>query len=150
MPQEEVGNLWVNVMDEFQNIERINQFYDYVTSTWIDDDALFHISLWNYFNFKSLRTNNNLEDRHYRLNNDLNHINHPHFYVFIRAIQNDYAHNAATLSRHLATGTLPPRKKLYVNRNARLLNLEDRYQAHTLTLEEYFDKVSRLVGVKKF
>ncbi|CAF1210237.1 unnamed protein product, partial [Didymodactylos carnosus] len=82
MPQEEVRNLWVNVMDEFQNIERINQFYDYVTSTWIDDDALFHISLWNYFNFKSLRTNNNLEGGHYRLNNDLNHINHPFLYIY--------------------------------------------------------------------
>ena len=45
-------------MNEYQYIEIIESFYDYVTNTWIDDDALFDSVFWNYCDFKSLRTNN--------------------------------------------------------------------------------------------
>ena len=77
---------------------------------------------WNYYDFRSLRTNNHLEGWHHRLNN----VVHPHFYLFIRAIENDYAYNWAILSGHLATGLWPPQKKLFVNRNAWLNNFEER------------------------
>ena len=50
------------------------------------------------------------------------------FYLFIRAIQNDYAYNSAVSSGHLATGILPSRKTLFVNRDARLHNLEERFK----------------------
>ncbi|CAF1547919.1 unnamed protein product [Didymodactylos carnosus] len=70
--------------------------------------------------------------------------------AFIRAIQNDYAYNSAISSRHTATGAIPPRKKLFVNRNVRLHDLENRYKQQTLTLEEYLEKVMRLIGIKKF
>ena len=65
-----------------------------------------------------------VEGWHHRLNN----VTYSHFYLFSRSIQNDYAYNSAILSRHLATGILPPRKKLFVNRNARLHNLEERFK----------------------
>ncbi|CAF1138394.1 unnamed protein product [Rotaria sordida] len=60
-------------------------------------------------------------------NNHLNNVVHPRFYLFIRAIQNDYAYKSAISSRHPATGILSPRKKLFVNRNARLHNLEEHF-----------------------
>ncbi|CAF1107708.1 unnamed protein product [Rotaria sp. Silwood1] len=85
------------------------------------------------------------QDWHHRLNTDLNHITHPHFYAFIRAIQNDHAYNSAILLRQLATGTLRPRKKLFVNRNARLQDLENRYKQQTLSLETFLEKVMRLI-----
>ncbi|CAF1113890.1 unnamed protein product [Didymodactylos carnosus] len=110
MPPQEVGKIWTLIMDQFQDIEHIEVFYNYVTSTWV------------------MITNNSLEGWHHRLNIDLNHIIHPHFYMFIRAIQNDYAYNSAISSRHTATDTIPPRKKLFVNRNARLHDLENRYK----------------------
>ncbi|CAF2107579.1 unnamed protein product [Rotaria magnacalcarata] len=71
MPPQEISNLWVLIMDEYQDIDNIGEFYDYVTNTWIDNDPLFDYTLWNYFDFKSLRTSNNLEGWHPRLNNDL-------------------------------------------------------------------------------
>ncbi|CAF1371580.1 unnamed protein product, partial [Didymodactylos carnosus] len=124
MPPQEVGKIWTLIMDQFQDIEHIEIFYDYVTSTWVDADALFDLSLSNYFDFKSSKANNSLEGWEHRLNTDLNHIIHPHFYMFIRTIQNDYAYNSAILSRHTATSAIPPRrKKLFVNRNARLHDL---------------------------
>jgi hypothetical protein len=52
--------------------------------------------------------------------------------------------------RHLATGVLPPRKKLFVNRNARLYNLEERFEQQALTLDEYLEKVMQLIGIKKY
>ena len=133
-------------MDEYQHIENIEGFYDYVTNTW----RLFDFVLWNYYDFKSLRTNNHVEGWHHRLNNDLNNVVYPQFYLFIRTIQNDYAYNSAILSRHLATGILPPRKKLFVNRNTRLHNLEERFKQQTLTLDEYLEKVMGLIGIKKY
>ncbi|CAF3297135.1 unnamed protein product [Rotaria sp. Silwood2] len=111
MPPQEISKLWVMIIDEYQDIENIEDFYDYVTNTWIDDDALFDYILWNYYDFKSSTTNNHLEGCHHRLNNDLNNVVHPHFYLFILAIPNDYAYNSPISSRHLATGILPPRKK---------------------------------------
>ena len=38
MSSREIGKLWVMIMDEYQDIENIEGFYDYVTR---DDDALF-------------------------------------------------------------------------------------------------------------
>ena len=150
MPPQAIGELWVMIMDEYQDIERIEQFYDYVTNTWIDDDALFDVNLWNYYDFESLRTNNHLEGWHHRLNNDLNNVTHPHFYVFLRAIQSDYAYNSAISSRYSMTGKLAPRKKLFVSRNARLHDYETRFKEQKLTLNEYLQKVMRLIGVKQY
>ena len=75
---------------------------------------------------------------------------YPYFYLFIRTIQNDYAYNSAISSRHLATGLRPPRKKLFVNRNTRLHNLDKRLKQQTLTLDKYLEKVLRLIGIKKY
>jgi hypothetical protein len=102
------------------------------------------------YDFESLRTNNHVDGWHHRLNNHSNNIYHPHFHLFIRAIQNDYAYNSAISLRHLATGALPPRKKLFVKRNVQLHDLENYYKQETLTLEEYFAKVMRLISIKKF
>ena len=33
------------IMDEYQDIENIEDFYDYITNIWIDDDALFDYTL---------------------------------------------------------------------------------------------------------
>ena len=41
MPLRKIGKLWVMIMDEYEAIENIEGFYDYVTNTYIDDNALF-------------------------------------------------------------------------------------------------------------
>ncbi|CAF3841294.1 unnamed protein product [Rotaria sordida] len=59
------------------------------------------------------------------------------------------SHYNAISARHLATGILPPQKKLFVNRNTRLHNLEERFKQQTLTLKEYLEKFMRLIEIKK-
>ena len=107
-------------MNEYQGIENVGDFYDYV--------------LWNHYDFKSLRTNKHVEGWHHRLNN----VTHPYCHLFIRAIQDDYAYSLAC---HLATGILTPQKKSFVNRNARLHNLEEHFKQQTLTIDEYIEKI---------
>ena len=34
MPPQEISKLWVMIMDEYQDIENIEGFYDYITNTW--------------------------------------------------------------------------------------------------------------------
>ena len=50
---------------------------------WRDDDALFDYTLWNYYDFRSLRTNNHLEGWHHRLNNVVTYI-HIFIYLFVQ------------------------------------------------------------------
>ena len=72
-------------------------FYDYVTNTWRNDDALVDSVLWNYYDFKSLKTNNHIEG----WLDQLIKVVHPHLSM---QIQNDYAYNSVMSSCHLATG----------------------------------------------
>ena len=73
-----------------------------------------------------------------------------YIHIFIRAIQNDYAYNSIISPHRLATGIGLPRKKLFVNRNARFHNSKERFKQQTLTVDEYLEKVMRLIGKKKY
>ena len=75
---------------------------------------------------------------------------HIFVYLFVQFKMISYAYNSAISSCHLAAGILPPRKKLFVNRNARLYNLEECFKQQTLTLDEYLEKAMRLIGLKKY
>ena len=42
------------------------------------------------------------------------------------------------------------KKVIFVNRNAQLNNIEERYKQQTLTLDEYLEKVMQLIGIKEY
>ncbi|CAF3891855.1 unnamed protein product, partial [Didymodactylos carnosus] len=44
MPPNQIPNLWVQIMDDFQYIQNIEPFFDYFTTTWVDDNAMFDYS----------------------------------------------------------------------------------------------------------
>ena len=62
-------------------------FLDYMTTTWIDDDCLFPIELWNQWSNID-RTNNNNEAYNLRLENRIGRP-HPHIWSFIEVIQKE-------------------------------------------------------------
>ncbi|CAF0985676.1 unnamed protein product, partial [Didymodactylos carnosus] len=68
-------------------------------------------------------------------------VHHPNFYVFLNSLKEDFAFNTAIITQTSATGATPSRKKLYVQRNTRILVLEKRYQEHKLTLNEFHDRI---------
>ncbi|CAF0746747.1 unnamed protein product [Didymodactylos carnosus] len=55
-------------------------------------------------------------------------------------LKEDFAFNTAIITQTSATGATPSRKKLYVQRNTRILDLEKRYKEYKLTLNEFHDR----------
>ena len=74
MPTWNINDLWCQVMDSFDHIPRSQEFFDYCTDTWIDNDGMFPRNLWNYCGFDGARSNNGLEGWHHRLNTNLSKV----------------------------------------------------------------------------
>ena len=61
MPTCIIDDLWCQVMNSFDHLPRLQEFFDYCTDTWIDNNGMFPRNLWNYYGFDGARTNNGLE-----------------------------------------------------------------------------------------
>jgi len=48
LPMEAVQDTWLDAMNESPDLPNAEQFNDYVVSTWVDDEALFHFTTWNH------------------------------------------------------------------------------------------------------
>ena len=132
-------------MDDFDPVPGVHQFFDYVAETWIDSDSLFPKRLWNYYCFQGLRTNNGLEGWDHRWNSNIGTTN-PNLYLVLQELKNDYIFNMATLAQVKHQENKQRRKKKYVLRHRRIINLMDRYANGSLTLDEYFIKISKTIG----
>ena len=147
MPVSEINNLWCEIMDKFDHIPRSEDFFNYYTDTWIEDNCLFPRHLWNYYNFNGPRTNNGLEGWHHRLNSNIATSN-PNLYVVIDELKKDYAFNMATIQQVENNMNKPPRNKKFIYRNLQILDLMKRYGKGYLSLDEYFNKISKTIGKK--
>ena len=54
----------MDVLNNSHDLPRLEQFSDYITETWVDDDARFQLVLRNQWVNVGPRTNNNLEGFH--------------------------------------------------------------------------------------
>ena len=147
MPISKIDELWCSIMDQFEHLPRSQDFFDYYTDTWIDEGCLFPRNLWNYYNFNGARTNNGLEGWHHRLNSNVA-TSTPNIYVVIDELKKDYAYNMATLKQLENKTVKPLRRKAYVIRNERIHDLMNRYKQGSLSLNEYFIKISKTIGKK--
>ncbi|CAF1545359.1 unnamed protein product [Didymodactylos carnosus] len=66
----------------------------------------------------------------------------------IKEIKNDYAFNVASVKQGAAQQRKVPRRKIYVIRNAWILDLMERYKKGTLTKDDYLSKISKTIGEK--
>ncbi|CAF1265808.1 unnamed protein product [Rotaria sordida] len=147
MPMSEINDLWCGIMDKFDHIPHAQEFFDYFTETWVDEGCLFPKTLWNYYNFDGPRTTNGLEGWHHRLNSNIGTTN-PNLYVVIEELKKDYAFNMATLKQLENNTNKPPRKKQFIFRNQRIMDLMTRYGKGALSLEEYFVKMCNTISTK--
>ena len=113
-------------MDNFDHVLGVHQFFDYVTNTWIDSDSLFPKKLWSYYCFQGLRTNNGLEEWYHGLNSNIG-ATKPDLYLVLEKLKNDYIFNMATLAQVKHQENKQRRKKKYILRHRRIINLMDRY-----------------------
>ncbi|CAF1605535.1 unnamed protein product [Rotaria magnacalcarata] len=147
MPISKINELWCTIMDKFEHIPRSQDFFDYYTDTWIDKGCLYPRQLWNYYNFNGPRTNNGLEGWHHRLNSNIT-TSTPNIYVVIDELKKDYAFNMATTKQLENNTKKPQRRKQFMIRNERILNLMNRYETGSLSLDDYFIKISKTIGKK--
>ena len=82
MPMFEINDLSCGIMDKFDHILHVQQFFYYFTDTWMDEGCLFPRALWNYYSFDGSRTTNGLEGWYCRLNSNIG-TTHPNLYVAI-------------------------------------------------------------------
>ena len=135
-------------MDGFDRVPGVHQFFDYVTDTWIDSDSLFPKKLWNYYCFQGLRTNNELEGWHRRLNSNIGTTNH-NWYLVLQELKNDYIFNMVTLAQVKHQENKQRRKTKYVPRHRRIISLMDHYVNGSLTLDECFIEISKTIRKRK-
>ena len=145
MPIDKINTLWCDIMEKFDHISRSQEFFDYVTETWIDDGCLFPRNIWNYYNFYGPRTNNGLEGWHHRLNSNIR-TSTPNLYGVIEELKKDHAFNITTIKQVEWSMKKPPRNKKFVFRNEKILTLMKSYQEGTLSLTVYFNKISKTIG----
>jgi hypothetical protein len=147
MPPSKIDELWSTIMDQFEHLARSQDFFDYYTDTWIDEGCLFPRGLWNYYDFSGARTNNGLEGWHHRLNSNVA-TSTPNIYVVIDEFKKDYAYNMATIKQLENKAVKTPRRKQYMLRDQRIRDLMGRYKEDSLSLDEYFIKISKTIGKK--
>ncbi|XP_071105243.1 uncharacterized protein [Haliotis cracherodii] len=87
LPLDQVQNAWVEVMEQGPDDQQIGDFNDYVTSTWVDDDARFPCHIWNQHDNTGPRSNNHLEGFHCGLKKRTPR-SHPNIYQFLKEIKN--------------------------------------------------------------
>ena len=100
LPQEKVGDVFVEIIMETAPVEKYSQlvqFLDYMTMTWIDDGVKFPILQWNHFHNECDRTNNNNEAYNLRL--DKRTEKHPNIWKFIELLQKEETHASVRFER---------------------------------------------------
>ena len=110
--------------------------------------AFFPKKLWNYYCFQGLRTNDGLEGWHHKLNSDIGATN-PNLYLVLEVLKNKYISNMATLAQVKHQENKQRRKKKYVLRHRRIINLMDGCANSLLTLDEYCIEISKIIEKRK-
>ena len=73
----------------------------------------------------------------------------PHLYLVLEEFNNDYIFNMPTLAQAKHQENKQRRRKKYVLRLRRIINLMDRYANGSLTFDEYFVEISKTIGKRK-
>jgi len=117
VPAAEIAGLFERLRRQATS-DRLSALFDYVHKTWIADDALWPPACWSVFR-RPVRTNNDVEGWHYRLNRRARS-GHLPVYVLVRLL-----HDEAVISqqyvRLVSDGKLTRnQKKIYKSMHKRL------------------------------
>ena len=113
-PLSNIDDVWCAIMDNFDDIPDVNEFFDYVTDNWVDYDALYPQKLWNYYRFNGLRINNSIEGWHHKLNSSIASTN-PNLYFVLDEMKEGYTFHMATLRQVQYQEKHHPRRKKFIN-----------------------------------
>jgi len=92
IPRRYVQDIFADkILDEapYDKYPELDRFTDYMLSTWIDDDATFHMDIWNHFKNCDTRVNNNNEGYNHRFTRRSGCIPHPNIWSFCEILQRE-------------------------------------------------------------
>ncbi|XP_052236544.1 uncharacterized protein LOC127861593 [Dreissena polymorpha] len=120
------------------NSVQLTQLVDYVNRQWINN-AIFRVEDWSVFR-RSIRTNNDVEGWHHRLNSQAHHGAVP-FYVLVPALRKeaemvDISVQSSDLEREQRSSTV----------NARLEEYWTKYSNGEVSTSTFLKAVSHLYG----
>ena len=110
LPKNKVEDVFVDMVLEDAPVEKyplLQEFLEYMTTTWVDSDSFFDKALWNHW-YSFDRTNNNNEAYNRRLGVKLKADFHPNIWIFIELIQKKEL-LIVVKAEHLENGTLKKR-----------------------------------------
>ena len=102
----------MDVLNNSPDLPRLEQFNDYITETWVDDDARFQLLLWNQWANVGLRTNNILEGFHNKLVNWIRKA-HPNWFEFVTQVTKVEATDRVRIAQINHGGAPPKRRRIY-------------------------------------
>ncbi|XP_046583798.1 uncharacterized protein LOC124290982 [Haliotis rubra] len=146
LPLRQVQDAWVDTMNSSPDVPGSQTFNDYITTTWVDDDARFPLPIWNHHDTFGPRTNNNIEGFHSRLNATLSH-RHPKIFRFMEIIWKIEKAEKAKLCQLDLGGAPQSRKRLYREIDNRLHRLKDQLADGTKNHMQYLDAVGKLLKI---
>ena len=91
VPIQRVDELYLYLIDNSEDLldefPQLQLYLDYLTTIYVDDDALFSVHVWNQYRPEGPRTNNHVEGYNSKLNKFI--AKHPNIWEFIEKIQSE-------------------------------------------------------------
>lgn len=143
LPEEHISPTFQHLETKCCNNEKLNKLASYIRSTWIESST-FAVGSWSVF-MQPVRTNNDVEGWHRRLNGRAVNSNVP-FYVLIPLLREEA--KTLTLQQKLLSNCKLSRcqRKKYRTLQARLFNAWDSYNCGNKTTGSLLREIARLYG----
>ncbi|KAL8565444.1 hypothetical protein ACOMHN_049421 [Nucella lapillus] len=120
----------------------LQDFLDYVRTTYIQAGCLFPPPVWNVFQRNmDQRTNNNVESYHRTLN-DAIRTRHPNLWSFIRQLKDHQTLTEEAIFRAERGDAPPPRRRKWRELEERLFRLRQQYNGGERDIQSYWRAVS--------
>ena len=138
----------VNEMTEHQIIaHKMNEYCEYVWTTWIGPNALFPQEMWTRYNVPGPRTNNHLEGWHNSLKSAIRR-HKPHIYTFIEAIKVEQTSTNLKLQQLQTGGIVSQKKTVYINLENKIQQMIGLYNTNQVSPTDFLDRVGKLLKLR--
>lgn len=145
VPLDMVEDVWLDIIADSPQHDKVTDLMDYVTSTWNEDN--WSPAMWNHFGNEGHRTNNNLEGLHHKLNKVVMKA-HLNIFEIVRVLEREQSVTEVKLAQLEGNLRQRPRKRKYRIIDSRLSSLKHRLMDNDLDSMEYVDSVSDLLKLE--
>ncbi|XP_046561373.1 uncharacterized protein LOC124270381 [Haliotis rubra] len=144
LPLNQVQDAWFEVIEQSPDGDRVAAFNDYVTSTWVEDDAKFPAHIWNQHENTGPRSNNHLEGFHSGLKKRIPR-SHPNIYQFVKELKKIEKADRRTRRQFGLGGARRPRARVDRDRDQRIERLKVQLSTGVKSVMQFLDAVGHIL-----